>query len=799
MRSYPIGVPSAAPEHDGLAQDEAARLGSLFSLTAEEAWTVRDGLRLSPYVRCALPWAELGHFVVPATHGGKDPGVAFGAWSTHAKGRHRKLSPKQIILQVIEWWQTHKVDRGLLLLDSHADPRQHLVVIDVDDPAYWPWVRQTFGDSGVVTWSGRDVTDGSEKPGHLFFKADGKVTGRNGHVGPPEALRWPDWPDDEPKSPKHWGTSQLDVKAAAGYVVAPGSTHKTGRRYSFSAPITQATLDALPAFDAELYETMCAATKGERRDRKNVRLKLPTLTPKARTSLEQNLREEIDEDTPITLANGIQGTLKALTAALAAGGRTLSAFCPEHHNTDTPAATVGIGYKGHPFLKCYGSCDATFGVPGKEPPHLGLKELGFEDHASPLRPEPAVVAYFDPGVRYASERRGATRRSPALVPYHSRFLDRAGLPVNERCGFTQLVETPDKRLVAVTRHCRQPTCHRCMARKLALQAEAIATLPLRHKDGRLGPAYCERTLYLGRIGETDAALSRYKRAFERGHKASKSNGVSQILPATTLDSGEETATQSMMQSTYDDSVHGYVIFDAFHPSRNNPYAAGRWVLATGPWGLDAPGVIEPGDQNAVAENDDTVGLIKLRATLFALMVATITVEQPGTTGVFTLGFNDDVPTTVPRVVGRIRHSRTICLDPQTIRDTDCTVATDEPIDMGLFRMACDADNVATRTKHEDAIDPNDMPVQVAIVSAAISDSSIRSRIIMRATGGDDLDGMTGAPDPDMEDALAALESGEVVGAPHGVEGAYGAPTPAIEAALDALCNGPESTEAKEAG
>ncbi len=66
------------------------------------------------------------------------------------------------------------------------------------------------------------------------------------------------------------------------------------------------------------------------------------------------------DDTRILMADGRSGTLAEVTFGLPAGGRTLSCFCPAHANSRTPAATVGLGTSGKPFLRCFGTCGCTY-------------------------------------------------------------------------------------------------------------------------------------------------------------------------------------------------------------------------------------------------------------------------------------------------------------------------------------------------------------------------------------------------------------------------------------------------------
>ena len=329
------------------------------------------------YGQIALPWAKLGFAVIPAALDGKNPAVKFSPWTT---GKQTKPSRRIDFQQVVEWSDDHLgCNRGLLLLDSN--PELRLVAVDVDDPRWWPWVIATFGDTPYKVYSGRDVPEGSDRPGHAYYLAPKGVyvPSRNGFIGPDEAFRWPEWPEADPRPPKHWGTTAIDVKAGGLYVVAPGSIHKTGREYTSTVPMKEVTpsfLASLPVFDAAKYEAMSAATKAEKRRRRMERLRLSTVPKAAKKVIGQHLAGEIDGDTVLHLADGGTSTIEQVASALQSGGDTVSVFCPEHGNNETPAATVGRGFDGRPFLRCFGSCCTTFKVPHDN--GIGLGFFGFD-------------------------------------------------------------------------------------------------------------------------------------------------------------------------------------------------------------------------------------------------------------------------------------------------------------------------------------------------------------------------------------------------------------------------------------
>jgi len=321
--------------------------------------SVRRALGLV-YGNIAVRWAALGYTVIPGGGGdsGKRPRVE---WTAFRAGHDPHPAEPVRLGRAIGWAdQFPDCTQGLLVLDSNVDPAKHVVVIDVDDPQWLDWVIEHFGDTPMKQTTGRDGGGW-----HLFYRRPASleyVPSRSGHIGPPDAFRWPDWPDDMEKSPKHWGTSPIDVKGNGAYVVAPGSVHRTGRAYHLDGDleVTEELLAALPEFRLSRYEEMSADNKKERKARKRSRLNRRTLTVPARKALRANMGGRISPKTLVSLADGSSGSLEVVAANLTPGGSTASAYCPQHHNTDTPAAAVGVTQKGGVFLKCFGSCDTTF-------------------------------------------------------------------------------------------------------------------------------------------------------------------------------------------------------------------------------------------------------------------------------------------------------------------------------------------------------------------------------------------------------------------------------------------------------
>ena len=324
--------------------------------------TLRQGLRRvlrRRYPFWACHWLKLGYAVVPATRSGKNPAVQFGRWASGKEFEPRERFNRESLIELSDRFPA--CTRWLLLLDSNPDRR--LVGVDVDDPLWWPWIIDTFGDTDLKVYSGRDVPDGSERPGHAYYRAPQGVyvPGRNGHIGPAEAFRWPSWPDEDDRPPKLWGTSPIDVKSGANYLVGPGSIHRSGREYECTVEKpTKELLDSLPVFDVQAYEEMCSKTKAIRRRLRQEHLNLPTVPPTARRTIVQHLAGEIDADTVVTLVSGVSAPLHEIGSRLSPGGQTKIVYCPEHRNTDTPAASVGVSAGGRVFMRCFGSCDTTF-------------------------------------------------------------------------------------------------------------------------------------------------------------------------------------------------------------------------------------------------------------------------------------------------------------------------------------------------------------------------------------------------------------------------------------------------------
>lgn len=190
---------------------------------------------MSAYRKIRNSIARLGYAALPLTErkgeGSKEPGVAFG-WLTRAS--------KESVIEEIKTWDS-PLASALWLLDAMpGSGAPDLDVLDYDDLADKPWGVATFGSSPLTQISGRD--GGGE---HHFFRRD------------------PTRPRDENGSiPKFVSGKAVDWKTWHGYVVAPGSLHRTGRTYQLywegkaiqPADLTVEMLNSLPVLDREAVD-----------------------------------------------------------------------------------------------------------------------------------------------------------------------------------------------------------------------------------------------------------------------------------------------------------------------------------------------------------------------------------------------------------------------------------------------------------------------------------------------------------------------------------------------------------------
>lgn len=183
------------------------------------------------FATSAAPWVAAGFNAIPAREvGNKVPAVPF-------KGLYEAQSPRIGGGDLKAWGEYMRDNPALLLLSSGA--RLGLVGVDIDALKRADWVNERFGESPLTVETGRE---GGGR--HVYYRvAPGtRVSGSTNLIGPEDA---------DPRK------TRIDVKAWAGYVVAPGSLHKSGVVYRASVPFDELTpsfLGTLPEFDIERYE-----------------------------------------------------------------------------------------------------------------------------------------------------------------------------------------------------------------------------------------------------------------------------------------------------------------------------------------------------------------------------------------------------------------------------------------------------------------------------------------------------------------------------------------------------------------
>lgn len=178
---------------------------------------LRERARQTDYYKLACFWHDRGFKVIPGDLN-KVPHVPF---KEIADG---KPQTQDDLLQ-------HAIDFPeaipLLLTGCGGYP---LVVLDVDDPSFRQWVIDNYGET---PW---DIATGRDGGGHhLVYRvpAGKTIPQANGIIGPDESVKTWDHTITDGKLVKDtkWGRTCIDLKAHHSYVVAPGSLHKSGRRY----------------------------------------------------------------------------------------------------------------------------------------------------------------------------------------------------------------------------------------------------------------------------------------------------------------------------------------------------------------------------------------------------------------------------------------------------------------------------------------------------------------------------------------------------------------------------------------
>lgn len=211
------------------------------SLREAPPWPATAGM--SRFAAIALPLARLGYCAIPCVPGSKEPLRKFAhrtEWSTdQIRADYIGVDGRK------GWLQTYAEADGLWHLDAMPGGVD-LDVIDVDDMSQLAWAIETFGVTPLVQHSGRE---GGGR--HLFYRRDESR------------------PRDERGSTNRVAGRKVDFKSWHGYVVAPGSVHKSGavyRLYWQGAPIatTDLTLDmimSLPVLDRGGLDRLVGAPK----------------------------------------------------------------------------------------------------------------------------------------------------------------------------------------------------------------------------------------------------------------------------------------------------------------------------------------------------------------------------------------------------------------------------------------------------------------------------------------------------------------------------------------------------------
>lgn len=191
----------------------------------------------SIYRNIALPLARLGYAPLPTrSKGDKAPAVAFGHLT--------ELTNKQWVEQVQEWDSSHPA--ALWLLDALAgSAAPDLDVLDYDDLTDMPWGVDTFGATPLTQSTGRE--GGGQ---HHFYRRDkSRPRGEHGSIV------------------KFILGKAIDWKTWHGYVVAPGSLHKSGRAYQLywngtpisASDLTVDMLNSLPVLDRKRIDEVAVA------------------------------------------------------------------------------------------------------------------------------------------------------------------------------------------------------------------------------------------------------------------------------------------------------------------------------------------------------------------------------------------------------------------------------------------------------------------------------------------------------------------------------------------------------------
>ena len=207
----------------------------------------------STFAKIAGEWHSLGYNVIPGTVK-KTPLVRFAAWS----GPNGDYIPDELLE---DWAVLYPDATPLLITGWHRDGAEGcpITVADADAPDMSPWIEDQFGITPFTVSTGRDGGGRHHWYRDEFCKG---VVGRNKIIGPEHRCDWSYTINDngEVEKPDDWGKTPIDIKSRRNYVVAPGSTHKTGRVYTASIPADIITLDwlreNLPIWNEKKYDAL---------------------------------------------------------------------------------------------------------------------------------------------------------------------------------------------------------------------------------------------------------------------------------------------------------------------------------------------------------------------------------------------------------------------------------------------------------------------------------------------------------------------------------------------------------------
>jgi len=206
--------------------------------------------RNTDYYRIAMQWRALGFACTPSKEGlSKQP-----KWSGWATAYESELPSEE---QITNWALATPDALPLLITGGYEDLR--LFVVDVDNPQFLDWALDTFGRTPYIVKSPRLPGGGY----HLMYRQQqgDDLHSTCGTVGPPSATKIEDgkrldWEILPNRIRFFNGQSSIDLKGWHSYVVAPGSLHKSGGRYTpvgFKvADIDREFLESLPFIDPEV-------------------------------------------------------------------------------------------------------------------------------------------------------------------------------------------------------------------------------------------------------------------------------------------------------------------------------------------------------------------------------------------------------------------------------------------------------------------------------------------------------------------------------------------------------------------